>query len=169
MNEKNIKKLSENISSINVNFNNIEKNFDDLINNKVISFIKSKTKNFDELLNEKNNDLKDINNNMYFEENKKLIGELNEQKSKIVINNNEKFDNLKNKNNILEERIKNLMEEKKVIEELNESKNKELEKSKRKIKNLNDKIYDINAYINLNCSDENFKKKLCNTCQLEFF
>ena len=169
LNEKNIKKLSENISSISVNFNNVEKNFDDLINNKVLSFIKSKIVSFDELLNEKNNDFKDINNNKYFEENKKLIGELNEQKSKIVINNNEKFDNLKNKNNILEERIKNLMEEKKVIEELNESKNKELEKTKRKIKNLNDKIYDINAYINLNCSDENFKKKLCNTCQLESF
>ena len=168
-NEDNIKKLSEIISSINVNFNNIEKNIDDLINKKIISFINSKTKIFDELLNEKNNKLNNVNNNKYFEENKKLIQELNEQKSKIVINNSEKFDNLKNKNIILEERIKNLMEEKKVINELNESKNKELEKSKKKIKNLSDKIYDINAYINLNCNDENFKKKLCSTCQLEVF
>ena len=169
VNEKNIKKLSENISSINSNFNNIEKNIDDLINNKIISFINNKIKCFDELLNEKNNNLNNINNNKYFEENKKLIEELNEQKSKLLINNNEKVDNLKNQNNILEERIKNLTEEKKVINELNESKNKELEKSKKKIKNLNDKIYDINAFINLNCSDENFKKKLSNICQLENF
>ena len=79
------------------------------------------------------------------------------------------MDALKNKNNVLEERIKNLMEEKKVINELNEAKNKELEKSKKKIKNLNDKIYDISSFINLNCDNETLKKKLCTICQLDNF
>ena len=80
-----------------------------------------------------------------------------------------KNNTLKNKNNILEERIKNLLEEKKINNALNETKKKELEKAKKKIKNLNDKIYDINAYINLNCNNESFKKKLCTICQLENF
>ena len=130
LNEKNIKQLSDNISKININYSNTEKKIDDIINNKVLSLINNKIKSFDELLNEKIN--KNINNNQFFEENKKLIEELNEQKSKIAINNNEKLDALKNKNNVLEERIQNLMEEKRVNNELNETKNIDLEKTKKK-------------------------------------
>lgn len=139
-----------------------------MINDKVLSLVDSKIKTFDDLLNEKNDK---NNSDIYFEENKKLIEELKESKNKISVNNNndDKFNDLKNKNNILEERIKTLMEEKKVSDELNESKNKELEKAKTTIKNLNDKIYDINSYINSNCKNESFKKKLCTICQLDDF
>ena len=168
MTEQNMKKLNEYISPINLNFINLEKKVEDLINDKVLSLVDSKIKTFDDLLNEKNDK---NNSDIYFEENKKLIEELKESKNKISVNNNndDKFNDLKNKNNILEERIKTLMEEKKVSEELNESKNKELEKAKTTIKNLNDKIYDINSYINSNCKNESFKKKLCTICQLDDF
>ena len=78
--ENNIKNLNDGISPIKLSFINLEKNIDELINN----------------------------NNLLFEENKKLIEELNEQKSKIISNNDKnKFDDLKNKNIVLEERIKN--------------------------------------------------------------
>jgi serine/threonine protein kinase len=168
MTEQNMKKLNEYISPINLNFINLEKKVEDLINDKVLSLVDSKIKTFDDLLNEKNDK---NNSDIYFEENKKLIEELKESKNKISVNNNndDKFNDLKNKNNILEERIKTLMEEKKVSDELNESKNKELEKAKTTIKNLNDKIYDINSYINSNCKNESFKKKLCTICQLDDF
>lgn len=168
MTEQNMKKLNEYISPINLNFENLEKKVEALINDKVLSLVDNKIKAFDDLLNEKNDK---NNNDIHFEENKKLIEELKESKNKITVSNNNdnKFDHLKNKNNILEERIKNLMEEKKVSDELNESKNKELEKAKTTIKNLNDKIYDINSYINSNCKNESFKKKLCSICQLDDF
>ena len=168
MTEQNMKKLNEYISPINLNFENLEKKVEALINDKVLSLVDNKIKAFDDLLNEKNDK---NNNDIHFEENKKLIEELKESKNKITVSNNNdnKFDHLKNKNNILEERIKNLMEEKKVSDELNESKNKELEKAKTTIKNLNDKIYDINSYINSNCKKESFKKKLCSICQLDDF
>ena len=167
INEGNIKKLSDTISPMNINIENFGKKVDDLINNKVLSFINDKMKTFDELLKEKND--KNNNNTPFFDENKKLIEELSEQKSILAKNNKDKLEELKNKNNILEERIKNLLEEKKINNELNENKIKELEKAKRKIKNLNDKIYDINAFVNLNCDNETFKKKLCTICQLEKF
>jgi chromosome segregation ATPase len=168
MTEQNMKKLNDYISPINLNFVNLEKKVEALINDKVLSLVDNKIKAFDDLLNEKRDN---NNNDIYFEENQKLIEELKESKNKITVNNNSdnKYDDLKNKNNILEERIKNLMEEKKLSEELNESKNKELEKAKRTIKNLNDKIYDINSYINSNCKNESFKKKLCTICQLDDF
>ena len=167
--ENNIKKLNDGISPIKLSFINLEKNVDELINNKVLSFINNKVKTLDDMMKEKN-DKNVNNNNLLFEENKKLIEELNEQKSKIISNNDKnKFDDLKNKNIVLEERIKNLLEEKKVNHELYETKNKELEKTKTKIKDLNDKIYDINAYINSNCKSEAFKKKLCTICQLDDF
>ena len=167
--ENNIKKLNDGISPIKLSFINLEKNVDELINNKVLSFINNKVKTLDDMMKEKND--KNVNNyHLLFEENKKLIEELNEQKSKIISNNDKnKFDDLKNKNIVLEERIKNLLEEKKVNHELYETKNKELEKTKTKIKDLNDKIYDINAYINSNCKSEAFKKKLCTICQLDDF
>ena len=167
--ENNIKQLNDGISPIKLSFINLEKNVDELINNKVLSFINNKVKTLDDMMKEKN-DKNVNNNNLLFEENKKLIEELNEQKSKIISNNDKnKFDDLKNKNIVLEERIKNLLEEKKVNHELYETKNKELEKTKTKIKDLNDKIYDINAYINSNCKSEAFKKKLCTICQLDDF
>ena len=167
--ENNIKKLNDGISPIKLSFINLEKNVDELINNKILSFINNKVKTLDDMMKEKN-DKNVNNNNLLFEENKKLIEELNEQKSKIISNNDKnKFDDLKNKNIVLEERIKNLLEEKKVNHELYETKNKELEKTKTKIKDLNDKIYDINAYINSNCKSEAFKKKLCTICQLDDF
>ena len=111
--ENNIKNLNDGISNIKLSFINLEKNIDELINNKVLSFINNKVKTLDDLMKEKND--KNINNNnLLFEENKKLIEELNEQKSKIISNNDKnKFDDLKNKNIVLEERIKNLLEEKK--------------------------------------------------------
>ena len=167
--ENNIKQLNDGISPIKLSFINLEKNVDELINNKVLSFINNKVKTLDDMMKEKND--KNVNNyHLLFEENKKLIEELNEQKSKIISNNDKnKFDDLKNKNIVLEERIKNLLEEKKVNHELYETKNKELEKTKTKIKDLNDKIYDINAYINSNCKSEAFKKKLCTICQLDDF
>ena len=167
--ENNIKKLNDGISPIKLSFINLEKNVDELINNKILSFINNKVKTLDDMMKEKND--KNVNNyHLLFEENKKLIEELNEQKSKIISNNDKnKFDDLKNKNIVLEERIKNLLEEKKVNHELYETKNKELEKTKTKIKDLNDKIYDINAYINSNCKSEAFKKKLCTICQLDDF
>ena len=167
--ENNIKQLNDGISPIKLSFINLEKNVDELINNKVLSFINNKVKTLDDMMKEKND--KNVNNyHLLFEENKKLIEELNEQKSKIISNNDKnKFDDLKNKNIVLEERIKNLLEEKKVNHELYETKNKELEKTKTKIKDLNDKIYDINAYINSNCKSEAFKKKLFTICQLDDF
>ena len=167
LNEKNLKQLNDNISPINNNFRDLEKKIDDLISNKVFNFINNKINSFNEMLKEKNDII--INTNEFFEENKKLIEELNKQKSQMVINNNENLEDLKNKNNILEERIKNLIEEKNAINELNEAYNKDLEKAKKETKNLNDKIYDINSYINLNCNNESFKKKLCTICQLENF
>ena len=167
LNEKNLKQLNDNISPINNNFRNLEKKIDDLISNKVFNFINNKINSFNEMLKEKNDII--INTNEFFEENKKLIEELNKQKSQMIINNNENLEDLKNKNNILEERIKNLIEEKNAINELNEAYNKDLEKAKKETKNLNDKIYDINSYINLNCNNESFKKKLCTICQLENF
>ena len=167
LNEKNLKQLNDNISPINNNFRNLEKKIDDLISNKVFNFINNKINSFNEMLKEKNDII--INTNEFFEENKKLIEELNKQKSQMVINNNENLEDLKIKNNILEERIKNLIEEKNAINELNETYNKDLEKAKKETKNLNDKIYDINSYINLNCNNESFKKKLCTICQLENF
>ena len=167
LNEKNLKQLNDNISPINNNFRDLEKKIDDLISNKVFNFINNKINSFNEMLKEKNDII--INTNEFFEENKKLIEELNKQKSQMVINNNENLEDLKNKNNILEERIKNLIEEKNAINELNETYNKDLEKAKKETKNLNDKIYDINSYINLNCNNESFKKKLCTICQLENF
>ena len=167
LNEKNLKQLNDNISPINNNFRDLEKKIDDLISNKVFNFINNKINSFNEMLKEKNDII--INTNEFFEENKKLIEELNKQKSQMVINNNENLEDLKIKNNILEERIKNLIEEKNAINELNEAYNKDLEKAKKETKNLNDKIYDINSYINLNCNNESFKKKLCTICQLENF
>ena len=167
--EKNIKNLNDNISPIKSSFINLEKNIDDLINNKVLSFINNKIKTFDDMIKEKKDINLNNNNNVLFEENKKLIEELNKQKSMMSNNDKDKFDDLKNKNNILEERIKNLLEEKKVSNDLYETKNKELEKTKRKIKDLNNKIYDINSYINSNCKSETFKKKICTICQLEDF
>ena len=158
LNEKNLKQLNDNISPINNNFRDLEKKIDDLISNKVFNFINNKINSFNEMLKEKNDII--INTNEFFEENKKLIEELNKQKSQMVINNNENLEDLKNKNNILEERIKNLIEEKNAINELNEAYNKDLEKAKKETKNLNDKIYDINSYINLfvitNLSKKNF-------------
>ena len=127
-------------------------------------------KYFDVLLKDENNMniINDNDNKTFFEQNKKLIEDLTEEKSKNEIKNNlNKTENVKNKNEILEERIKNLLEEKKVNNELMELKNKELEKANTKIKNMEDKIYDIFEFIKTKCKNETFIKKISTVCNID--
>ena len=168
--EKNIKTLIDNISPLNLELTNFDQKINDSINNNVLSFLNEKMKSFDDILKEENNMIK-INNNdnkTFFEQNKKLIEELTEEKSKNEIKNNlNKTENIKNKNEILEERIKNLLEEKKVNNELIELKNKELEKANTKIKNMEDKIFDIFEFIKTKCKNEAFIKKISTVCNID--
>ena len=167
--EKSIKTLIDNISPLNLELINFEQKINDSINNNVLSFLNEKMKYFDDLLKEENNHI-NINNNdkTLLEQNKMLIEDLKEEKAKIEIKNNlNKTDDVKNKNEILEERIKNLLEEKKVNNELMDLKNKELEKANTKVKNMEDKICDIIEFIKTKCKNEAFIKKISTICNLD--
>ena len=167
--EKNIKSFIDNIPSLNLNLTDLENKINNEINNNVVSFLNEKMKSFDDLIKDENNIIKiDDNNECFFEQNKKLIEEIKEEKIKNQSqNNNKKFEEIKDKNNILEEKIKNLLEEKKVNSELINLKNKELEKANTKIKNMEDKIFDINEFIKTKSKNESFIKKINSICNLD--
>ena len=169
MTEKNIKIFNDNITSLNLDLTSFWNKTDDLINSKVYSFLKEKMKCIDEVIKDENNILKKgDNNDILFEKNKKLIEEIKQEKIKYESNNNkEKLESIQNKNNSLEERIKNLLEEQKASKELIDLKNKELEKANKKIKNMEDKIYDISEFIKTKCKNEIFIKKIVKICNLD--
>ena len=165
--EKNLKELKDNISPLNLDLNNFENKIDDLINNKVLTFLKDKMKNIDDLIKEENIPKID-DNSSFLEKNEKLIEELKEEKSKNIMNKDFKeFEELKNKNSILQERIQTLLEEKKINNQLMEEKNKELEKANIKVKNMKDKIFDINEYIKTKCNNKIFINKITTICNLD--
>ena len=169
MTEKNIKIFNDNITSLNLDLTSFWNKTDDLINSKVYSFLNEKMKCIDDVIKDENNILKiGDNNDILFEKNKKLIEEIKQEKIKYESNNNkEKLESIQNKNNSLEERIKNLLEEQKASKELIDLKNKELEKAKKKIKNMEDKIYDISEFIKTKCKNEIFIKKIVKICNLD--
>ena len=169
MTEKNIKIFNDNITSLNLDLTNFWNKTDDLINSKVYSFLNEKMKCIDDVIKDENNILKKgDNNDILFEKNKKFIEEIKQEKIKYESNNNkEKLESIQNKNNSLEERIKNLLEEQKASKELIDLKNKELEKANKKIKNMEDKIYDISEFIKTKCKNEIFIKKIVKICNLD--
>ena len=169
MTEKNIKIFNDNITSLNLDLTSFSNKTDDLINSKVYSFLNEKMKCIDDVIKDENNILKiGDNNDILFEKNKKFIEEIKQEKIKYESNNNkEKLESIQNKNNSLEERIKNLLEEQKASKELIDLKNKELEKANKKIKNMEDKIYDISEFIKTKCKNEIFIKKIVKICNLD--
>ena len=169
MTEKNIKIFNDNITSLNLDLTSFWNKTDDLVNSKVYSFLNGKMKCIDDVIKDENNILKKgDNNDVLFEKNKKLIEEIKQEKIKYESNNNkEKLESIQNKNNSLEERIKNLLEEQKASKELIDLKNKELEKANKKIKNMEDKIYDISEFIKTKCKNEIFIKKIVKICNLD--
>ena len=169
MTEKNIKIFNDNITSLNLDLSSFWNKTDDLINSKVYSFLNEKMKCIDDVIKDENNILKKgDNNDVLFEKNKKFIEEIKQEKIKYESNNNkEKLESIQNKNNSLEERIKNLLEEQKASKELIDLKNKELEKANKKIKNMEDKIYDISEFIKTKCKNEIFIKKIVKICNLD--
>ena len=169
MTEKNIKIFNDNITSLNLDLTSFWNKTDDLINSKVYSFLNEKMKCIDDVIKDENNILKiGDNNDILFEKNKKFIEEIKQEKIKYESNNNkEKLESIQNKNNSLEERIKNLLEEQKASKELIDLKNKELEKANKKIKNMEDKIYDISEFIKTKCKNEIFIKKIVKICNLD--
>ena len=169
MTEKNIKIFNDNITSLNLDLSSFWNKTDDLINSKVYSFLKEKMKCIDDVIKDENNILKKgDNNDILSENNKKYIEEIKQEKIKYESNNNkEKLESIQNKNNSLEERIKNLLEEQKASKELIDLKNKELEKANKKIKNMEDKIYDISEFIKTKCKNEIFIKKIVKICNLD--
>ena len=169
MTEKNIKIFNDNITSLNLDLSSFWNKTDDLINSKVYSFLNEKMKCIDDVIKDENNILKKgDNNDILFEKNKKFIEEIKQEKIKYESNNNkEKLESIQNKNNSLEERIKNLLEEQKASKELIDLKNKELEKANKKIKNMEDKIYDISEFIKTKCKNEIFIKKIVKICNLD--
>ena len=169
MTEKNIKIFNDNITSLNLDLTSFWNKTDDLINSKVYSFLNEKMKCIDDVIKDENNILKKgDNNDILFEKNKKFIEEIKQEKIKYESNNNkEKLESIQNKNNSLEERIKNLLEEQKASKELIDLKNKELEKANKKIKNMEDKIYDISEFIKTKCKNEIFIKKIVKICNLD--
>ena len=169
MTEKNIKIFNDNITSLNLDLTSFWNKTDDLINSKVYSFLNEKMKYIDNVVKDENNILKKgDNNDILFEKNKKFIEEIKQEKIKYESNNNkEKLESIQNKNNSLEERIKNLLEEQKASKELIDLKNKELEKANKKIKNMEDKIYDISEFIKTKCKNEIFIKKIVKICNLD--
>ena len=169
MTEKNIKIFNDNITSLNLDLASFWNKTDDLINSKVYSFLNEKMKCIDDVIKDENNILKKVDNNdILFEKNKKFIEEIKQEKIKYESNNNkEKLESIQNKNNSLEERIKNLLEEQKASKELIDLKNKELEKANKKIKNMEDKIYDISEFIKTKCKNEIFIKKIVKICNLD--
>ena len=169
MTEKNIKIFNDNITSLNLDLTSFWNKTDNLINSKVYSFLNEKMKCIDEVIKDENNILEiGDNNDILFEKNKKFIEEIKQEKIKYESNNNkEKLESIQNKNNSLEERIKNLLEEQKASKELIDLKNKELEKANKKIKNMEDKIYDISEFIKTKCKNEIFIKKIVKICNLD--
>ena len=169
MTEKNIKIFNDNITSLNLDLTSFWNKTDDLINSKVYSFLNEKMKYIDDVIKDENNVLKKGDNkDVLFEKNKKFIEEIKQEKIKYESNNNkEKLESIQNKNNSLEERIKNLLEEQKASKELIDLKNKELEKANKKIKNMEDKIYDISEFIKTKCKNEIFIKKIVKICNLD--
>ena len=169
MTEKNIKIFNDNITSLNLDLTSFWNKTDDLTNSKVFSFLNEKMKCIDDVIKDENNILKiGDNNDILFEKNKKFIEEIKQEKIKYESNNNkEKLESIQNKNNSLEERIKNLLEEQKASKELIDLKNKELEKANKKIKNMEDKIYDISEFIKTKCKNEIFIKKIVKICNLD--
>ena len=169
MTEKNIKIFNDNITLLNLDLTSFWNKTDDLINSKVYSFLNEKMKCIDDVIKDENNILKiGDNNDILFEKNKKFIEEIKQEKIKYESNNNkEKLESIQNKNNSLEERIKNLLEEQKASKELIDLKNKELEKANKKIKNMEDKIYDISEFIKTKCKNEIFIKKIVKICNLD--
>ena len=169
MTEKNIKIFNDNITSLNLDLTSFWNKTDDLVNSKVYSFLNGKMKCIDDVIKDENNILKKgDNNDVLFEKNKKFIEEIKQEKIKYESNNNkEKLESIQNKNNSLEERIKNLLEEQKASKELIDLKNKELEKANKKIKNMEDKIYDISEFIKTKCKNEIFIKKIVKICNLD--
>ena len=169
MTEKNIKIFNDNITSLNLDLSSFWNKTDDLINSKVYSFLNEKMKYIDDVIKDENNVLKKgDNNDILFEKNKKFIEEIKQEKIKYESNNNkEKLESIQNKNNSLEERIKNLLEEQKASKELIDLKNKELEKANKKIKNMENKIYDISEFIKTKCKNEIFIKKIVKICNLD--
>jgi len=169
MTAKNIKIFNDNITSLNLDLTSFSNKTDDLINSKVYSFLNERMKYIDNVVKDENNILKiGDNNDILFEKNKKFIEEIKQEKIKYESNNNkEKLESIQNKNNSLEERIKNLLEEQKASKELIDLKNKELEKANKKIKNMEDKIYDISEFIKTKCKNEIFIKKIVKICNLD--
>ena len=169
MTEKNIKIFNDNITSLNLDLASFWNKTDDLINSKVYSFLNEKMKCIDDVIKDENNILEiGDNNDILFEKNKKFIEEIKQEKIKYESNNNkEKLESIQNKNNSLEERIKNLLEEQKASKELIDLKNKELEKANKKIKNMEDKIYYISEFIKTKCKNEIFIKKIVKICNLD--
>ena len=167
--EKNIKIFNDNITSLNLDLTSFWNKTDDLINSKLHSFLNERMKYIDDVIKDENNILRKVDNNdILFEKNKKLIEEIKQEKIKYESNNNkEKLESIQNKNNSLEERIKNLLEEQKASKELIDLKNKELEKANKKIKNMEDKIYDISEFIKTKCKNEIFIKKIVKICNLD--
>ena len=170
--EKKIKILKDDISPMNLDLTNFGNKIDDLVNSKVLSFLDDKMKYLDNIIKEENNIIKkNENNDTFLEEKKKLIEEIKQEKMKNELKNNN-YDKLKemvNKNNILEEKIQNLIEEKKSSNELIDLKSKELKKAYLKIKNMEDKLYDISEFIKNKCKNEAFIKKIISLCNIENF
>ena len=169
--DKNIKAFKENISPFNLTLTNFDNKINNLINDNVLTFLNDKMKKFDEIIKEENNLIKiDDNEDTFFEKNKKLLEEIKEEKYKNEYQNNvNKLKDINDKNSILEEKIKSLLEEKTVNKELIDEKNKQLEQANLKIKNMEDKIYDINEFIKTKCKNESFVKKISTICNLDNF
>ena len=164
--EEKIDKSSEDIQDININKNNVDEDLFNMMNSKDKE---NGGENEIEFEGEKclfNGILDD--NSSFLEKNEKLIEELKEEKSKNIMNKDFKeFEELKNKNSILQERIQTLLEEKKINNQLMEEKNKELEKANIKVKNMKDKIFDINEYIKTKCNNKIFINKITTICNLD--
>ena len=163
-----MKKFNENISPMKLTLTNFENKINDLINDKVLNFLKEKDKNFDDLIKSEINLIKIEDTNNFFEKNKKILEEIKEEKSKIEnLNDVNKLKDLEDKNKILQEKIKNLLEEKKVNEELIDEKNMQMQKANAKIKLMQDKLYDVNEFIKKKCKNESFVKKISTICNVD--
>ena len=166
--EQNMKKFNENISPMKLTLTNFENKINDLINDKVLNFLKEKDKNFDDLIKSEINLIKIEDTNNFFEKNKKILEEIKEEKSKIEnLNDVNKLKDLEDKNKILQEKINNLLEEKKANDELIDEKNMQMQKANAKIKLMQDKLYDVNEFIKKKCKNESFVKKISTICNVD--
>ena len=166
--EENMKKFNENISPMKLTLTNFENKMNDLINGKVFNYLKEKNKIFDDLIKEEIKVIKIEDNNNFFEKNKKILEEVKEERNKIEsLNDINKLKDLEDKNNILQEKVKNLLEEKRVNQELIDEKNMQMQKANLKIKSMQDKIYDINEFIKKKIKNESFVKKISTLCNID--